>query len=73
MTTVITDVPAAVAGISAAELAAMRDAASAFRRQFAGGRAAADPFAALAEPFSPPPPDNRAAWMSHAGSPHRCF
>jgi hypothetical protein len=36
--TVITDAPAAVAGISAAELAAMEDAASASRERFTDGR-----------------------------------
>jgi hypothetical protein len=42
--TVITDVPSALAaGVSAAELAAMQDAASAFRDQFAGGQGRHEP------------------------------
>jgi hypothetical protein len=35
--TVTTDAPSAVAGVSAAELATMQDAANVFREQFAGG------------------------------------
>ena len=66
-------VPAATGGITAAELAVMRQAAGRLGPVPAGTGSAADPFAALTLPFTPGPPGDQELWHRPAGASHYCF